>query len=273
MALRAKVTVDTTGIVISGNGVFADDETLAKDTAETAPLASFTVLAKRQSTAELVILDDINPALTAASMLCGANGGNIAAYTAVADGEFAINVDGTLIDITGIDMNTVTITLFQQVADAINAVALGKVICTYDLATDTFSFTSPKTGLPASTITVLTAVVAGAGTDISGTGFLNGLTAVGAVTPATGEESTAIPYGIFWGSAVTAAAIVAAAVENRKVLIAGDRYLLDEDKIVFQGGLTLASIVAATGKTISQHLRELGILHREVSTDYQVAPI
>ena len=274
MALRAKATIDTRGIVISGNGVFADDETLEQDAGETLALASFTVLAKKQSSAKLVVLEDINPPLTSASLLCGANDGNIAAYTAVADGEFAINVDGELIDVTGIDMNTVAITLFEQVAAAINALSLGKFVCTYDLATDKFSFTSPKSGLPASTITVLTAVSGGSGTDISGAGFLNGLTTVGAVTAATGEVSTSIPYGIFWNdTAVTAAALVAADVENRKVLIAGNLYQLDEDKIVLRGSLALTSIVAATGKTIGQHFRELGIIFRETSLNTQVAPI
>lgn len=271
MALRAKATVDNTGMILSGSGTFSDDETLEKDTGETLALAPFTILAKKQSSAKLVVLEDINPALTSASLECAVNGGVVGAYQA-ADAEFAITINGIL---TNVQVDMTGITALTDIAPAINTILIPLgAICTYNEETNTFYFASLKKGLPSSTISALTAVVAGAGTDISGATQLNGLAAAAiTLTAATGEVSTSIPYGIFWGSSVTAASLVAADVTNRKVLIAGDRYLLDEDDIVLRGSLALTSIVAETGKTISQHLRELGILFRDVSVNSQVAPI
>jgi len=119
----------------------------------------------------------------------------------------------------------------------------------------------------------LTAVVAGAGTDISGAGHLNGLTTVGTVTDATGELSSAVPAGILMvDDDITAAALVAGDITNQHLLIGGNKYI-DEDMIILEGGLTLASIVAATGKTIRKHLEDLDIFPTPSDNHQQIQPL
>lgn len=270
MALRAKVTVDSTGIVLYGSGLFKDDITFLQDAGRVAALAPFTVLAQQASTKKWVPLTDVDPALTSASLECGANGGVVADYQA-ADAEFSIEIDGTQVDIQ-VDMTSIT--ALTDIAPAINTILIPYgAICTYNEETDTFYFTSLTQGLPKSSISVLTAVSGGSGTDISGATHLNGLTGTGTVTDATGGDGEDIPLGVFWGSEIAAASLVAGDVTNRKVLVGGSNYVLDEDKIVLENSLDLDDIVTSSGKTIRQHLEALGIFTRDVYTNGQVAPI
>ena len=271
MAIEAKLTVDNTGFILGGGGIFKNDQTLAQDAPRATALEHLTVLSKQTSDGKLIPLTDVDPALTSAYLTCGANGGNVAAYAAVADGEFAITVDGEAIDVTGLDFNTVAVTALQQVEEVINAAANGRFICQYDLATDTFIFISPTSGLPMSSITVLSAVSGGSGTDISGASFLNGLSGTGTVTAATGGNGENLPFGLYWNNDLAAASLVAADVTNQKVLIKGKPILIDEDLIVLENSLTLASVVTATGKTIRQHLEDLGIIPTKSYTDGIIA--
>lgn len=269
MALRAKVTVDTTGIVLFGTGIFKDDLTFLQDAGRSAVLASFTVVSQQASDQKLIPLTDVNPALTSASLECGANGGNLAAWQAVGDGSFTIVVDGTSLDVTGLVFTAVG--ALTDIASIINIALAGRALCVYDQVGDVFWFFSLKKGLPESTITVLTA--GSAGTDISGAGFLNGLTTVGTVTAATGEISASIPAGIFWGEDIAAASLVAGDVTNQKLLVGGSNYILDEAKIVLENSLTLDDVIVPTSKTIRQHLEDLGIYTRDTYVNGQIAPI
>lgn len=158
----------------------------------------------------------------------------------------------------------------QTPAGIINAAAAGQFYAAYN--GDAMVFWSPTQGLPASSITALSDQTAG-GTYIGGASYINGETGTGVITAATGGDGEDIPMGIFWSDSVTAAALVAADVTNRKVCVGGGPVVLDQDKIVLEGSLTLASVVTSTGKTIEQHLRELGIFTKDTYTNGQVAPV
>jgi hypothetical protein len=269
-ALNATQTQNTEGFWLRGEYSYKDDKTFLQDAARAAVLAKYTVVATQQSSGKLVPLSDINPALTSASLACGVNGGLIAAYQN-ADSEFSITVDGQVLDIQ-VDMTAIT--ALTDIAPAINTIGIPLgVICTYNEETNTFYFSSLKKGLPASTITVLSAVSGGTGTDISGATHLNGLTGTGAVTAATGEASTSIPSGIFLGTDITAAALVAGDVTDQAIAIVGEPADFDDSKIVLEGSLTLDSVVAATGKTIRQHLHDIGFIASTASEIFQTQPL
>lgn len=265
---ETKLTNSTFPWDLGGIGKVHDDETILQDAGRSTPLAFLTVMAKKQSDGKLIPLTDVVPTLTSASLACGVNGGVIAAYQN-ADSEFAINVDGTLMDIQ-VDMTAIV--ALTDIAPAINTIAAGRFLCTYNEETNTFYFNSLKQGLPGSTITVLTAVAGGSGTDISGATHLNGLTAVGTVTAATGEVTSSIPAGIFMNDDIAAATIVAGDVTDQTLLVGSDK-MIDEDLIILENSLTLASVVASTGFTVRQHLELLGIYPRKSTNNQQIQPI
>lgn len=266
---ESKLTLQNQPWDLGGNGIFKDDKTVLQDAGRgTTDMAFLTVMATKQSDGKLIPLTDINPALTSAKMVCGANGGNLAAWQAVGDGAFKINVDGTLHDITGLVFTAVV--ALTDVIGIIKAAVAGLFDVEYDALGDVFTFVSKKSGLPASTITVLTA--GSAGTDISGTGFLNGLTTVGTVTAATGETTASIPSGLLMSDDIAAALIVAGDVDDQPLLIGGGK-LVDEDLIILENSLTLASVIVADGRTIRQHLQDLGIFPRKSQNNQQIQPI
>lgn len=93
---------------------------------------------------------------------------DVAAWSLITDGEFAITVDGVLDEPTGLDFTLAT--SLDDVATIITA-GLAGATCTYLI--NRFVFTSDTTGA-ASTITLLDTVAAPAGTDISGALYLDG---------------------------------------------------------------------------------------------------
>jgi hypothetical protein len=265
---ESKLTLQNQPWDLGGDGIYKDDKTVLQDVGRATDLAFLTVMAIKQSDGKMIPLTDINPTLTPANLLCGANGGNLAAWQAVGDGSFKISVDGSELDITGLVFTAVA--ALTDIAGIINEALAGRAFCIYDQVGDQFSFVSPKSGLPASTITVLTA--GSAGTDISGASFLNGLTAVGTVNAATGEQTASIPVGLFMSDDLAAASIVAGDVTLQHLLIGGGK-IVDEDLIVLENSLTLASIITATGKTIRQHLQDIGIYPRKSQNNQQIQPI
>lgn len=265
---ESKLSLNTRPWDLGGKGIIKDDKTILQDAGRSAVLAFLTVMAEKQSDGKLIPLTDINPALTSAKMVCGANGGNLAAWQAVGDGAFKIDVDGTILDITGLVFTAVA--ALTDIMGIIDAALSGRAGIAYDAIGDVFTFFSLKSGLPASSITVLTA--GSAGTDISGTGFLNGLTTVGTVTVATGEITASIPAGIYMGDDIAAATIVAGDITNQDLLI-GDDKMIDEDLIILENSLTLASVISATGLTIRQHLQNIGIYPRKSTNAQQIQPI
>lgn len=271
--LQATETQNTEGFWLSGDYSYKDSETFLQDAGRAADLVKFTVVARQQSSLKLVPLTDLNPNLTSASLACGVNGGAVAAYQN-ADSEFAINIDGTLTDIQ-VDMTAIV--ALTDIASAINTISvpLG-VLCSYNEETNTFYFSSLKKGLPGSTITVLTAVAGGSGTDISGATHLNGLTAVGTVTAATGESSTAIPIGIFLGEDIAFADLVAGDVTDQAVANSGDPATFDVDKLILENSLDIddpISVGAAAGQTIRQYLTNIGLIASTTNEIFQAQPL
>jgi len=220
MPHETKLTITTFPWDLGGDGIVETAKTVLQDAGRAVDLAFLTVMAQKQSDGKLIPLTDINPALTSASLLCGTSGA-VTTYQ-FSDCEFAINIDGNLTDIIGIDMTAIV--ALTDVADAINTISIPLgVICSFNEETVAFTFTSLKKGLPASSITVLTAVVAGGGTDISTALILNGLAGTGTVTNATGEITASIPAGVFMGEDIPFADIVAGDVTNQHLLIGGDK--------------------------------------------------
>lgn len=130
--------------------------------------------------------------------------------------------------------------LMENIAEIINGAALGRFFVAFN--GDAFVFTSPETGTD-SIVTVLSAVVAGGGTDISGVGFLNGLTGTGTATAGTGGTGVDLPQGIYMGDDITAAALVAADVVDAPILLRGAMF--DEDRLVLENSLDLDDVVGA----------------------------
>ena len=154
--------------------------------------------------------------------------------------------------------------LNEGIAEIINGAALGRFFCAFN--GDAFVFTSAETGTD-SIVTVLTAVVAGGGTDISGVGFLNGLTGTGTATAGTGGTGVDLPQGIYMGDDITAAALVAADVVDLPIILRG--IMFDEDKLVLENSLTLDDVVGAGdpgAKTIKDILIDRNLVPTTTST-------
>jgi hypothetical protein len=109
-------------------------------------------------------------AATAALLECGDSPlTTIATWAAVTDGEFTIDIDGGTVNATGLDFSSVT--SLDDVATVIDTELGANGDCYY--LGGRFNINSATTGA-SSTITVLDTVAAPAGTDISGSGFLDG---------------------------------------------------------------------------------------------------
>jgi len=139
-------------------------------------------------------------------------------------------------------------------ADLINAKALGKFETVYDGTQ--FIFFSNTIGVD-SAASVLSAVSGGAGTDISGASYLNGLTGTGTPVAGTGGQGEDIPAGIYMGQDLTAAEIDAADVTGCPIMVGGSGVRLWEEVLVLENSLTLSSVVHAKQKTIEDCLHEL----------------
>lgn len=111
---------------------------------------------------------------TAALLECGDSPEvSVNTWKAITDGEFAATIDAGLVELTGLDFSSVT--SLDDVASVIDT-ALGVNGDCYFLI-NRFNINSGTTGA-ASTITLLSTVAAPAGTDISGSNFLDGDIAV-----------------------------------------------------------------------------------------------
>jgi hypothetical protein len=120
---------------------------------------------------------------TFAQCVCGTNGMNLAGWEAVTNGGFGITVDGTLYTFTDIDFSGIV--SLGEVALRINSHVGGAgVRCAYNAGTNKYAFYSTTRGLTST----ITAVVLGATTDISGAGFLNGLTGTAVLTQGAGGD-------------------------------------------------------------------------------------
>lgn len=186
--------------------------------------------------------------------------GEQSTITALTAGSAGTDVSGSgfLNGLTG------TITLTQgtggdvwltDMAQIINYAANGRFEVEWDGTQ--FQFISESQGVHSS-VTVLSAVSGGSGTDISGASYLNGLTGTGTVTAGTGGDGEDIPAGIYRGSAILAATIVAGDVEYNDIIVGGP-IVFDEDALVIENSLTMNDIVVRTGKTVRMTLIDKGL--------------
>jgi len=268
MLESANLQIDTSGWLIRGQMVHWSGQTILQDAGRVGNLLLLTVMAQQASSLKWVPLTDINPILTAAKLVCGANGALLAAWQAIADGEFSITIDEQEIDLIGLDFTAIT--ALKEIEEIINLALNGIGSMIYNTGGDYFTFFSASQGLPKSSITVLSPVVGGVGTDISGAGFLNGV--AGAVTAATGGNGEDIPAGLFIGQDILEADIQAGDVTAQNI-VKGKTVEIDEDKIVLENGLTLDDVVYSTGKTIRAHLAEIGIYAKATRYFQQYQPI
>ncbi len=238
-----------------GDAYVKDGQTILQDAGRATALAYGTVMALDTSTGKWSPLTAVSVLAYPAQMLTGANGTNLAGWQAVTDGAFKITVDGTEVSLTGLDFSSIT--TLEEITDTINYAADGKFTVVYDSKADKFKFFSPTTGA-GSTITVLTA--GASGTDISGSGFLNGLTGTGTVTAGSGTNSAYLPAGILISSDIAAADLVAGDVTYQSVLTGGV-VRFDKNLITLENSLTLADVITVGGLdvTIEQYLAQLGL--------------
>ena len=247
-----------------GDRVTRGQETFAQDAGRSTALAPFTVVAKN-SAGTWTPLSDVDPALSSAYLTCGALAGNLAAWQAVTDGEFAITVDGIAIDVTGLDFSGIAaLTEIPAVINSDAAVTGVFKVVDVDGVAGSMRIESLKQGTPNSSITVTSAVSGGTGTDISaGTTGLNGADGTGTVTAATGDLYTTIPAGIYIGTSIAAASLVAGTVTKKQVLVGGFPVYVDKNQLVFENSQALTSVVKVNGinKTIEDYLvQNLGII-------------
>jgi len=118
-----------------------------------------------------------------------------------------------------------------------------------------FTFVSGTEG-PYSAVSVLTA--GAAGTDISGAGYLNGLTGTGTATAGAGGGGVDSPRGIYLGGSITAAELVAGDVVDRPILVGGC-CTIDVEQLVLENSLTVTTEVVSKGDIIRGVLATQGI--------------
>lgn len=127
------------------------------------------------------------PATPTSALLTGGTSATavIGTWNAVTDGEFAITIDGVAADITALDFSAAAdmAGVASIIEDAIQSEFGLFITCVW--STNKFIITARKS------ITVLSAVSGGSGTDISGAGataFMDGDTGHGTVTSATNSN-------------------------------------------------------------------------------------
>jgi hypothetical protein len=238
-----------------GDRLVRSQETFAQDGARSTVLAPYTVVAKNAA-GTWTPMTDTDAVQDSAFMTCGTLAGAYTAWDDVTDGSFKITVDGEVISVTGLNFSTVTANSMIPFVINSHASVAGKfrVVDVNGLGT-IMRFESLKKGLNNSSISVLSA--AGVGTDISaGTLGLNGATGTGTVTAAVGDAYTAIPAGIYVGTEITAAALVASTVTKKQVLVGGFPVYVDKNQLVFEGSQALTSVITANGvfQTVEDYL-------------------
>ncbi|MHC4397716.1 MAG: hypothetical protein ACYS1A_18895, partial [Planctomycetota bacterium] len=134
MTLEASLTVDSSGPIIRGEKVHRSDQTLSRIIGRATDLEFLTVMAQKASDQKWGPLTNLAIAKTHAKMVCGAIGGTLPEFAANSDAEFAITVDGVLINVTGLDM-----TGLDSVADTagyMTAGALGGTLPEFQAVSD-----------------------------------------------------------------------------------------------------------------------------------------
>jgi hypothetical protein len=253
MSVQVRLNVANLPFELGGNGLRRESQTILKDTGRAAVLANHTLMAQGAD-GKWVPLTTIAPAVTPGKLVCGAWGDTLGNTQAVTDGEFAVTVNGVLINILGLDFSETT--TLPEVADVINAVAAGRFTAVWDSDASVLTLIAPVID-GASSISVLSAVAGGSGTDMSGAAFINGATGTGTATAGTVITGANLPQGIYDGSDITAAALVAADVTGKDIIVANT--IVDEDQLVLENSLDLDDVMPC-GLSIRAYLRMFGII-------------
>lgn len=163
------------------------------------------------------------------------------------NGVVAVLTQGTGSDGTGLTM--------EDVINANATFASSGARCVWNGTA--FTFISPTLGVN-SAMSVLTA--GAAGTDISGAGHLNGLAGVGTATAGTGLDGSHLPLGIYRGSNILAATLVAGDVTGNDIIVGGP-INFDETNVVFDstGSVTMNTVIPAVGMTVRSFLEGRGL--------------
>ena len=80
----------------------------------------------------------------------------------------------------------------------------------------------------------------------------------------TGVDGSQIPEGIYMGTEITAAALVAGDVVDSPILFFGA--LFDDAKLVFDNGTTVLTDLLPTGLTVAEWLRHISLIPRSTLT-------
>jgi hypothetical protein len=245
-----------------GDRVVRSQETFLQESGRSAVLAPYTVVAKN-SAGKWVPLSDVDVYQDSGFMTCGTLAGAYTDWDGVTDGSFSITVDGEVINVTGLNFSTVTANTMIPFIINSHASVVGKFRCVDVNGLGTIMrFESLKKGLGISSVSVLSAV--GSGTDISaGTTGLNGRSGTGTVTAAVGDVYTTIPAGIYIGTEISAAALVAGDVTKKQVCVGGFPVYVDKNQLVFENSQALTSVIKVNGLavTVEDYLvNNLGII-------------
>lgn len=93
---------------------------------------------------------------------------DVESWKKITDGEFGIEIDGSLVDVSGLDFSAVT-----SLDDVASTISSGTSGATVEYVINRFVFSSETTGV-SSKISLLKTVATPSGTDISKAGFLDG---------------------------------------------------------------------------------------------------
>lgn len=214
---------------------------------------------------------------------------DIAATIAVTDGSFTINIDGASSNVTGIDFTTDT--TMADIAASVQARAEIVIPGTTVIADGTqLIITSPTTG-DNSTVSVMNATDPVTGTDVSGSGFLNGATGISVLgyAPTTFineldliEEAARCSGRFAYGLALDAvyrdtqeSQDAAAWTETRRMIFAptsNDPFAWDGDSTIDIGYVLQQAGYARTIKPFyhdnAEYYPDISMLARMLSVDY-----
>lgn len=251
MTVQTSTNLQIRQFLMDGNPQAEFPCTIAQDAARVTALAQWSWMHRVPATGKWVPFNDLEPSF--ANMVCGAYGANLAATQAVGDGEFAMVINGVTVDITGLVFTSIT--ALSDIPGVINPeLAPYGVQCSWDDNAGVVTFYALEPGAGFS-ISVLAAVSGGSGTDISGAGFLNGLTGTGTLT--AGDSQT--PDGIYTGTGITAAEIAAGDVTLQPIWTVPNGAHINASAMVFDGGvIDQDSILIDHSMTVGQYIRNLG---------------
>lgn len=125
------------------------------------------------------VVPGYTPAAQAGYLTCGVAQQTLATWTAVTSGSFAITIDGISANVTGINFTgllslaAVATAIQTKLQAAYASVSFTGATVTYNATTEAFTITSGTVG-GLSSVSQLSAVSPTSGTDISGSGFMNG---------------------------------------------------------------------------------------------------